>query len=123
MNAQAESPSLPLGWRTGKAALDGVDLGVAAQGRGRLAIGAAILGVLAGWRTFVIWKVAPSGSVIPWFGITLGLLRLYTIDNGRSHLLIERDEKELRQLEAFISFHTGWPIRPLAPPPGGVSPL
>jgi hypothetical protein len=43
--------------------------------------------------------------------------RLYVIANGHSHFLIERDENALRQLAGFISFHTGWPIRPLAGPP------
>lgn len=44
--------------------------------------------------------------------------RLYAIENGRSHFLIDRrDEQELRQLAAFISFHTGWRIRPMAPSP------
>jgi hypothetical protein len=37
--------------------------------------------------------------------------RLYAIGNSRPHFLIERDEKDLRQLAVFISFHTGWPIR------------
>lgn len=37
--------------------------------------------------------------------------RLYAIANGRAHFLMERDEKDLCQLAAFISFHTGWPIR------------
>jgi hypothetical protein len=44
--------------------------------------------------------------------------RLYVIANGQSHFLIERDENALRQLAGFISFHTGWPVRPLQPPPG-----
>lgn len=49
--------------------------------------------------------------------------RLYAIENGKSHFLIERGEEELRQLTTFISFHTGWPIRPLAPPPFAVAPF
>jgi len=43
--------------------------------------------------------------------------RLFVIANGKSHFLIEREENELRQLAGFISFHTGWPIRPLAGSP------
>jgi hypothetical protein len=43
--------------------------------------------------------------------------QLYAIANGRSHFLIARDENALRQLAGFISFHTGWPIRPEANPP------
>jgi hypothetical protein len=46
--------------------------------------------------------------------------RLYAIENGQSHFLLERGEQELRQLATFISFHTGWPIQPLAPSPRGV---
>jgi hypothetical protein len=37
--------------------------------------------------------------------------RLYAIVSGRPHFLMERDEEALRQLAAFISFHTGWPVR------------
>jgi hypothetical protein len=43
--------------------------------------------------------------------------RLYVIAHGSSHFLIERDEAALHQLAGFISFHTGWPVRPLANPP------
>ena len=39
--------------------------------------------------------------------------RLYAIANGKPHFLIERDEEALSQLAAFISFHTGWPVRPM----------
>lgn len=38
--------------------------------------------------------------------------RLYAMANGKPHFLIERDEEALGQLAAFISFHTGWPVRP-----------
>ena len=37
--------------------------------------------------------------------------RLYAVVNGKSHFLIERSEKELRQFVDFISAHTGWRIR------------
>jgi hypothetical protein len=37
--------------------------------------------------------------------------RLYAVANGKPHFLIERDEEALCQLAAFISFHTGWPVR------------
>jgi hypothetical protein len=40
--------------------------------------------------------------------------RLHAIENGKSHFLLDRGEQELRQLATFISFHTGWPIQPLA---------
>jgi len=43
--------------------------------------------------------------------------RLYAIANAQSHFLIARDENALRKLAGFISFHTGWPVRPLANPP------
>jgi hypothetical protein len=43
--------------------------------------------------------------------------RLYAIENGKSHFLLGWGEQELRQLATFISFHTGWPIQPVAPPP------
>jgi hypothetical protein len=43
--------------------------------------------------------------------------RLYAIENGEPHFLLERGEQELFQLATFISFHTGWPILPVAPPP------
>jgi hypothetical protein len=166
----SESQSLPSGWQATQAALCGVDLRLEARRRRHLAVGAAFLAVIAGWRTFVNWQLAPGGSVSPWLGITLvlGLLaawctfadelwhiernhlvhqvgvgpwphlrhyrdadlqimlrfstnfnvpyyRFYAIENGKSHFLLDRGEQELRQLAAFISFHTGWPIQPLAP--------
>jgi hypothetical protein len=37
--------------------------------------------------------------------------RLYAVENGQAHFLIERGEKELMQLAELISFHTGWQIR------------
>ena len=43
--------------------------------------------------------------------------RLYAIENSTSHFLIDRGEQELMQLATFISFHTGWPILPVAPQP------
>jgi hypothetical protein len=43
--------------------------------------------------------------------------RLHAIENGEPHFLLERGEQELLQLATFISFHTGWPILPVAPPP------
>ena len=52
--------------------------------------------------------------------------RLHAIENGESHFLLERGkqgEQEVLQLATFISFHTGWPILPVAPPPGAVVPL
>ena len=49
--------------------------------------------------------------------------RLYAIENGKPHFLLERAEPELRQLATFISFHTGWPIRPLASGTFSVSPF
>lgn len=174
----SESPSLPPGWHAGQAALGGVDLRLEARQRRGLAVCVAVLAVIAGWRTFVNWQIAPGGSVAPWLGITvaLGLLaawcafadevwhiernhlvhrvgmgpwarsrhfrdadlqitlrfstkfnvpyyRLLAIENGESHFLLERGEQELRQLANFISFHTGWPIRPLAPSPRGIAPL
>jgi hypothetical protein len=39
--------------------------------------------------------------------------RLYVVADGESHFLIERSATELQQLAAFISFHTGRPIRPV----------
>lgn len=46
--------------------------------------------------------------------------QLYAVVNGKSGFLMERGENELRQLANFISFHTGWPIRPsLAAAPFG----
>jgi hypothetical protein len=38
--------------------------------------------------------------------------RLYAIVNGKQHFLIERGEQELLMLARFISFHTGWRLRP-----------
>lgn len=49
--------------------------------------------------------------------------RLYAIENGEPHFLLERAEQELRQLATFISFHTGWPIRPSDPGPFSVAPF
>ena len=43
--------------------------------------------------------------------------RLYAIENGEPHFLLERGEHELRQLASFISFQTGWRILPLTPWP------
>ena len=37
--------------------------------------------------------------------------RLYAVENGKAHFLIERGEKDLMQLAEFISYRTGWPIR------------
>ena len=47
------------------------------------------------------------------FGTKFGrpYYRLYGVENGQAHFLIERGEKELMQLAKFISFHTGWQIR------------
>src|SRR5258708_5758814 len=44
--------------------------------------------------------------------------RLYVIENGRQYFLIERGEQDLRKLVAFISSHTGWPLRPQTIWPG-----
>jgi len=134
----------------------------------------AVLAVIAGWRIYVNWQVAPWGTVAPWLGITFALslfavwcafadevwhvernhlvhrvgiapfihsqhycdanlqillrfstkfsvpyYRLYAIENGKPHFLVERGEQELQQIATFIAFHTGWPIRPLAPSPRG----
>jgi hypothetical protein len=49
--------------------------------------------------------------------------RLYAIENGVFHFLLDRGEQESLQLATFISFHTGWPILPVALPPGTVLPL
>jgi hypothetical protein len=38
--------------------------------------------------------------------------RLYATVNGKQHFLIERGELELLMLARFISFHTGWHLRP-----------
>jgi len=37
--------------------------------------------------------------------------RLYAVEDGNAHFLIERGEQDLMQLAEFISYHTGWPIR------------
>jgi|SRR5215471_98570 len=164
-----ESPSLPAGWQANPATTGGVDLRVKATGRRNLAVGIAVLAILAGWRTFANWQIAAGASVAPWVGITLSLsflaawcafaderwhlernhfehrvgigvwthsrsyrdaelqiivrfanlarsrpyYRLYAIENGKSHFLLERGEQELLQLATFISFHTGWPMRPV----------
>jgi hypothetical protein len=39
--------------------------------------------------------------------------RLYVVVDRESHFLMERFAAELQQLSAFISFHTGWQIRPM----------
>lgn len=52
--------------------------------------------------------------------------RLHAIENGDPHFLLDRgkqDEQEVLQIATFISFHTGWPILPMASPPGAVVPL
>jgi hypothetical protein len=36
--------------------------------------------------------------------------RLYAVEDGNVHFLIERGEQDLMQLAEFISYHTGWPI-------------
>ena len=38
--------------------------------------------------------------------------RLYAVVNGKPYFLIERGEQELQKLASFISFHTGWQVRP-----------
>jgi hypothetical protein len=174
----SESPSLPSGWHASHAALGGVDLRLEARQRKPLALVVGVLALIAGWRTFVNWQIAPGGSVAPWLGITLALgffavwcafadevwhiepnhlvhrvgigswahsrhfrdaklqmmlrfstkfnvpyYRLHAIENGESHFLLERGEQELLQVANFISFHTGWPILPLAPSPRGVPPI
>jgi hypothetical protein len=135
-------------------------------------VGVAVLAVVAGWRTFANWQIAPGESVAPWLGITLALsllavwcafadevwhiernhlvhrvgiapwvhsrhyrdadlqimlrfstkwsvpyYRLYAIQNGKPHFLLDRGDQELRQLANFISFQTGWRILPLMPWP------
>ena len=50
-----------------------MDLRLEAHWRKHLAVGVAFLAVIAGWRTFVNWQLAPGGSVSPWLGITLVL--------------------------------------------------
>lgn len=37
--------------------------------------------------------------------------RLYAVENGSSHFLIERSRQDLQKLAEFISHHTGWKIR------------
>ena len=49
-----------------------------ARGREYIAVGAAVLGIIAGWRTFVNWQIVPLRSLAPWLGITL-LLSLFAI--------------------------------------------
>jgi len=173
------SPNLPPGWQANHAAMGGVDLRVDARGRSNLAVGVAVLAILAGWRTFANWQTATGASIAPWAGITLALsllavwsafgdelwhiernhlehrigvglwayshnyrdgelqiivrfvpkgrslpyYRLYAIENGKSYFLLERGEQELRQLATFISFHTGWPIRPMVSGTLSVSPF
>ena len=38
--------------------------------------------------------------------------RLYAIVNRKQHFLLERGEQDLLMLGRFISFHTGWLLRP-----------
>jgi len=38
--------------------------------------------------------------------------RLYAIVNRKQHFLIERGEQDLLKLARFMSFHTGWQLRP-----------
>ena len=38
--------------------------------------------------------------------------RLYAVVNGKRTFLLERGEQELLELARFISFHTGWHLRP-----------
>jgi len=38
--------------------------------------------------------------------------RLYAIVNGKQNFIIERGEQDLLKLARFISFHTGWLLRP-----------
>ena len=37
--------------------------------------------------------------------------RLYAVENGSSHFLMERSRQDLQKLAEFISHHTGWKIR------------
>jgi hypothetical protein len=76
----SESPSLPSGWQASQATLGGVDLRLETRRRRYLAVGVAVLAVIAGWRTVVNWQTAPAGSVAMWLGITLALslLALWT---------------------------------------------
>jgi hypothetical protein len=168
----SEPPSLPAGWRASRAAGGGVDLRLVARGRRGLALGLAVLAVIAGWRAFVNWQIAPGASATPLLIIALALgffaiwcafadevwhiernhlvhrvgigswahsrhyrdaelqiqlrfstkfsipyYQLYAIENGKPHFLLDRSEQELLQVATFVSFHTGWPILPVAPPP------
>ena len=104
------------------------------------------LGLLAAWCAFAdeVWhiernQVVHRVGIAPWvhsryyrnadlqimlrFTTKFGhpYYRLYAIENGRPHFLLERGQHELQQLATFISFHTGWAIQPLVPWPGGVS--
>jgi len=106
-----------------------------------------VLSLLAAWCTFAdeLWHIERNQlvhqvGVGPWAHLrhyrdanlqimlrfstnfNVPYYRLYAIENGKSHFLLERGEQELRQLATFISFHTGWPVQPLAPPPYGVAP-
>jgi hypothetical protein len=38
--------------------------------------------------------------------------RLHAVTQGQPHFLFERQQPDLQLLAAFISFYTGWPIRP-----------
>lgn len=44
--------------------------------------------------------------------------RLYAVIKGKPYFLIERSEPDLRKLANFISFHTGWQVRPQTISPG-----
>src|SRR5215472_11301687 len=72
----SKSPNLPPGWQANNATIGGVDLRVKARGRRNLAVGAAVLAVLAGWRIFANWQIATRASVAPWMGIMLALTLL-----------------------------------------------
>jgi hypothetical protein len=63
----------------------------------------------------IIVRFARRGS-LPYY-------RLYAIENGKSRFLLERGEQELGQLATFISFHTGWPVRPMESGTFTVSPF
>jgi hypothetical protein len=69
----SEPPSPPSGWHASRAALGGVDLRLEARGRRPLAVVVAVLAVIAAWRTFVNWQIAPAGSAAPWLAVTLAL--------------------------------------------------
>jgi len=104
------------------------------------------LGLLAAWCAFAdeVWhiernQVVHRVGIAPWVhsryyrNVDLQIMlrfttkfghpyyRLYAIESGRPHFLLERGQHELQQLATFISFHTGWAIQPLVPWPGGVS--